>query len=62
MVGFFIGMRHLGAADAATLSTLEPAVTILLAAVFLQESLSTIQLIGGGVILVAVVWLVRTPR
>lgn len=62
MVGFFIGMRHLGAADAATLSTLEPAVSILLAAVFLQESLSMIQLIGGGVILVAVVWLVRMPR
>ncbi|MEN9772915.1 MAG: hypothetical protein RJA58_1558 [Pseudomonadota bacterium] len=61
MVGFFIGMRHLGAADAATLSTLEPAVTILLAALFLQESLSIVQLIGGGVILLAVIWLVRMP-
>lgn len=61
MVGFFIGMRHLGAADAATLSTLEPAVTIMLAALFLQESLSIAQLIGGGVILMAVIWLVRMP-
>jgi drug/metabolite transporter (DMT)-like permease len=62
MVGFFIGMRHLGAADAATLSTLEPAVTILLAGLFLQESLSAVQLIGGAVILFAVIWLVRMPK
>lgn len=62
MVGFFIGMRHLGAADAATLSTLEPAVTILLAGLFLQESLSAVQLMGGAVILFAVIWLVRMPK
>lgn len=59
MVGLFIGMRHLGAADAATLSTLEPVVTILLAAVFLNEALQPLQLVGGAVILVAVVWLAR---
>ncbi len=62
MVGFFIGMRHLGAADAATISTLEPAVTILLAGLFLQESLSSVQLIGGSVILFAVIWLIRMPK
>ncbi|NML25330.1 DMT family transporter [Zoogloea dura] len=35
MVGFFAGLRRLGAADAATLSTLEPVVTFVLAALVL---------------------------
>lgn len=59
MVGFFIGMRILGAADAATLSTLEPVVTIVLAAIFLGESLQPLQLVGAAVVLGAVVWLTR---
>lgn len=59
MVGFFIGMRLLGAADAATLSTLEPVVTIVLAAIFLGESLQPLQLVGAAVVLGAVVWLTR---
>lgn len=59
MVGFFIGMRILGAADAATLSTLEPVVTIVLAAIFLGESLQPLQLVGAVIVLGAVVWLTR---
>lgn len=59
MVGFFIGMRMLGAADAATLSTLEPVVTIALAAIFLGESLQPLQLVGAMIVLGAVVWLTR---
>jgi len=59
MVGFFIGVRILGAADAATLSTLEPVVTIALAAVFLGETLQPLQLLGAAVVLGAVVWLTR---
>lgn len=59
MVGFFVGMRILGAADAATLSTLEPVVTILLAAVFLGETLQPLQLVGAAIVLGAVVWLTR---
>lgn len=60
MGGFFAGIRLLGAADAATLSTLEPAVTIALAAIFLDEPLSRLQLAGGAIILGAVVWLTRS--
>ncbi len=59
MLAYFVGIRALGAADAATLSTLEPAVTIALAAVFLSEPLAPLQLLGGAIILAAVIWLTR---
>lgn len=59
MVALFIGIRHLGAADAATLSTIEPVVTALLAAAFLGENLGPLQWIGGLIILVAVIALAR---
>lgn len=60
MLGLFVGIRHLGAADAATLSTLEPVVTIVLAAIFLGEAFTPLQILGGAIVLTAVVWLART--
>lgn len=62
MASFFAGIRLLGAADAATLSTLEPVVTIFLAAIFLDEPLHLQQLAGGAIILAAVVWLTRSSE
>lgn len=62
MVGFFAGMQRLGAADAATLSTLEPVVTLVLAAAVLGESLGPVQLAGAVMVLGAVVALARTGR
>lgn len=59
MVGFFAGMQRLGAADAATLSTLEPVVTLVLAALVLGESLGPVQLAGAALVLGAVVALAR---
>lgn len=59
ILGFFAGLARLGAADASTASTLEPVTTILLAAVFLGESLSPMQWAGGAIILVAVVLIAR---
>ena len=59
IIGFFAGMRRLGAADAATLSTLEPVVTLLLAFVFLNETLAPVQLLGAGAVVVAVALLSR---
>lgn len=59
IIGFFAAMRHLGAADAATFSTLEPVVTIALAAVFLGETVGLCQALGGVVILAAVIVLAR---
>lgn len=60
MVTLFIGIRHLGAADAATLSTLEPLVTAILAAAFLGERLGAVQWAGGLIILAAVIALARS--
>lgn len=60
MITFFAGMARLGAADAATLSTLEPLVTVILAAVFLGEQVGGWQLAGGTIILAAVIVLARS--
>lgn len=59
---FFFGMQRLGAADAATLSTLEPLVTAVLAALLLGERLGGLQIVGGIAILGAVVFLARLPQ
>lgn len=59
MVCLFIGIQRLGASDAATLSTLEPVVTTLLAAALLGEHISVVQMAGGVVILAAVIVLAR---
>lgn len=62
MVGFFAGLRRLGAADAATLSTLEPVVTFVLAALVLGEPVGPLQVLGGGIVLAAVAALARGKR
>lgn len=59
MVCLFIGIQRLGAADAATLSTLEPVVTTVLAAIVLGEHITSVQTAGGALILVAVIVLAR---
>lgn len=61
ILGFFKGMEKLGAADASTLSTLEPLVTIGLAMLVLGEQVSGLQLAGGALILGAVIYLARLP-
>lgn len=59
MLAFFAGLTRLGAARTSMLSTLEPVVTVLLAAVLLGERLSLVQWCGGAAVLAAVLWLVR---
>jgi RarD protein len=60
MVFFFAGLARLPAADAATVSTLEPLVTVILAALFLGESITAAKLAGGGIILTSLVVLARS--
>lgn len=60
IVTFFAGLARLGPADAATLSTLEPVVTVALAGAILGEAVTGLQLVGGALILVAVVILGRS--
>ncbi|HEY1389173.1 MAG TPA: DMT family transporter [Ktedonobacterales bacterium] len=67
IVAFFAGLARVGATAAATFSTLEPVVTVVLAALVLAQPLTPIQLVGGMLILVAAVVLAvargrqRTP-
>jgi drug/metabolite transporter (DMT)-like permease len=52
---FLAGMVRVGPTAAALLSTLEPVFTVLLAAWLLAEGLTGSQLVGGGLVLVAVI-------
>lgn len=56
---FLAGMQRIGPTNAAMLSTLEPVVTVLLAAWWLHETLTIQALLGGGLILIAVLLLTR---
>ncbi len=60
VVTFLAGLERIGPTNAAMLSTLEPVVTVLLAAWLFAERLETITLVGGALILVAVVVLTRS--
>ncbi|MGZ2745625.1 DMT family transporter [Burkholderia stagnalis] len=59
MIAFFAGLERLGAARTSMLSTLEPVVTVALAALLFGEALSPLQWAGGAAILAAVLALVR---
>lgn len=59
ILGFFKGLEKLGAPDASTVSTLEPLITIALAVVVLGETVTSLQMAGGGLILAAVIYLAR---
>ena len=59
VVTFLAGLERIGPTNSAMLSTLEPVVTVLLAAWLFGEKLAWIVLIGGGLILVAVIILTR---
>jgi drug/metabolite transporter (DMT)-like permease len=54
---FLMGLRHVGAGRAAILSTIEPVITVLLAALILEERIAPLQYVGGALILTAILWL-----
>lgn len=56
---FLAGLERVTPSDAAMLSTLEPVVTVLLAAGLFGEILSPLTLLGGGLILLAVLLVTR---
>ena len=55
ILAFFAGLRRVGPSAAAILSTLEPVVTVGLAAAAFGETLGAVQLLGGALVLGAVV-------
>lgn len=54
VVTFLAGLERIGPTNAAVPSTLEPVVTVLLAALLLGEMLKPITLLGGALILLTV--------
>jgi len=53
IVAFFAGLERIGPSRASTISTFEPAVSVVLAALVLGESFNAFQVVGGCLILVA---------
>jgi drug/metabolite transporter (DMT)-like permease len=60
IVLFLAGLERVGPTRASVLSTVEPVCTILLAAALLGETVAPLQLVGGALILTAVVLLARS--
>jgi drug/metabolite transporter (DMT)-like permease len=58
---YFAGLERVGPTRAATLSTLEPVVTVTLAALVLREAIAAVQVAGGVLILAAVALIARSP-
>jgi drug/metabolite transporter (DMT)-like permease len=61
-VTFFAGLKRIGPTSASTLSTFEPIVAVVLVAIVLGETISPIQVLGGMLILSAVVLLARSDK
>ncbi len=59
VVAFLAGLERIGPTNAAMLSTLEPVVTVLLAALIFGELLKPVVIFGGGLILVGSILLTR---
>jgi drug/metabolite transporter (DMT)-like permease len=55
IVTFFAGLERIGPTRASTLSTFEPVVSVTLAILVLGETISPLQVLGGILILVAVI-------
>lgn len=60
VAAFFAALALLGPSDTAVLSTMEPVVSVGVAALALGESLSAVQLAGGVLVIGAVIVLART--
>jgi drug/metabolite transporter, DME family len=59
-LSFNAGLRHVPVSSASVVATLEPVIASLLAFTFLHERLDPAQLVGGGLILAAVIFLTWT--
>jgi drug/metabolite transporter (DMT)-like permease len=62
IVSFFAGLERIGPASASMVSTIEPLVTVVAAALFLGESIGPLTALGGGMVLAALVALAAFPE
>ncbi|MCC6260518.1 MAG: DMT family transporter [Anaerolineales bacterium] len=60
VTAFLAGLERIGPINTSMLSTLEPVVTVILAAWFFNEHLAPIALLGGGLILISVILVARS--
>lgn len=61
ITAFLTGVKKIGASQASILSTLEPVITLTLGVAVFGETVSISQLLGGAMVLVAVILLARRP-
>ena len=59
IITFFAGLERVGPTNASVLSTFEPMTTVVLAILFLGEEIGPTRIVGGSLILVAVILLAR---
>jgi drug/metabolite transporter (DMT)-like permease len=59
IITLFAGMKWIGATNASTLSTWEPVMTVILAAMILGETITLFRIVGGLLILAAVIVLAK---
>lgn len=62
IAAFLVGIKYIGAAQASIISTLEPVITLCLGVTLLGETVGGGQLIGGAMVLTAVILLAQRPR
>lgn len=61
IVAMNISLKKLGAARGSVIITLQPVLAVLMAIVFLNETLTIQQLVGGGLVILAIILLQRSP-
>lgn len=59
---FLVGIKHVGPSQASIISTLEPVITLCLGVALLAETVSAGQLLGGAMVLIAVILLAMRPQ
>jgi drug/metabolite transporter (DMT)-like permease len=59
---FFAGLRRIGASRASIVSTAEPVVTLLLGAAVLDEPITPVTVVGGGLVLGGVLLVQTDPK
>jgi len=61
IAAFLSGVKKIGASQASIISTLEPVITMTIGVAMLGESVSANQLLGGAMVLAAVILLAKRP-
>jgi drug/metabolite transporter (DMT)-like permease len=61
IAAFFAGLRRLGATLTSVISTLEPVVSVSLAALVLGERIGPLQAVGGAIVVGTAAWLALRP-